>query len=163
MRNLQAAWEAIEKGDRVEAQSIVAQILRDDPKNAEAWMVLGEAVSGERQVLFLRKAVQLDPNLKIAQDRLEALESAQKAVVSDADQDGTELEVPEGVVLDAPTVPIEDRVDAARPAPRPAEHSPSRRSAPVQPQSNIWNTLALIIIALGILAAIFFFIQSLPV
>ncbi len=163
MRNLQAAWEAIEKGDRVEAQSIVAQILRDDPKNAEAWMVLGEAVSGERQVLFLRKAVQLDPDLKIAQDRLEALESAQKIVVLGADEDGTELEVPEGVVLDAPTVPIEDRVDAERPAPRPAEHSPSRRNAPVQPQSNIWNTLALIIIALGILAAIFFFIQSLPV
>ena len=59
MRNLQTAWEAIEKGDHVEAQSLVAQILRDDPRNAEAWMILGEAVSEDRDrhVLFLRKAL----------------------------------------------------------------------------------------------------------
>lgn len=159
MRNLQAAWEAIEKGDSVEAQSIVAQILRDDPKNAEAWMVLGEAVSGDRRELFLRKAIQLDPNLEIAKTKLAQLEAEADLDTKIAEVD--ELKVPPGVSLDAPTVPIEERLSGDRSTPRKANRAGAN---PTNTQkSTVLNNITLAIIALGILLAVYFFIQSLPV
>ena len=160
MLNLQAAWEAIEKGDSVEAQSIVAQILRDDPKNAEAWMVLGEAVSGDRRELFLRKALQLDPNLKIAEDKLAEIEAqtGTDAAVSEID----ELKVPPGVSLDAPTVPIEERLGGSRATPQPADLATASKGPAVQ-RSNAVNNVFLVVIAVAILVAIYFLIQSLPI
>lgn len=160
MRNLQTAWEAIEKGDRVEAQSLVAQILRDDPRNAEAWMVLGEAVSGERQVLFLRKALQLNPDLELARERLEELEAAG---VTESDQEDEVLsqaqpEVPENVSLDAPTVAIADRVNADRAAPQSAKARPNNQK---KKKSNWGTLLMLIVLAIAILAVIFQLTQTL--
>ncbi|MFK7804600.1 MAG: hypothetical protein AB8G95_23390 [Anaerolineae bacterium] len=163
MRNLQTAWEAIEKGDRVEAQSLVAQILRDDPRNAEAWMVLGEAVSGERQVLFLRKALQLNPDLTLARERLEELEAAgvTETGSEEANDDlaSKQPDVPEDVSLDAPTVAIADRVNADRAAPQAAK----ARANIEKPKKSGWgNTLLLIVVAIAILAVIFQLIQTLP-
>jgi len=164
MRNLQTAWEAIEKGDRVEAQSLVAQILRDDPRNAEAWMVLGEAVSGERQVLFLRKALQLNPDLELARERLEELEAADSSSndVGDDDNDDSQAQtqpaVPEDVSLDAPTVAIADRVNADRAAPQTAKaHSTPKK----QKQSGWGNMILLLVTAIAIFAVIFQLIQTL--
>lgn len=162
MRNLQAAWLAIEKGDHLDAQSIVAQILREDPRNAEAWMLLGEAVAGDRRELFLRKALQLDPDLTIARDRLAELEALKANGSLDEPQEAEDtIELPAGVSLDAPTIPIEERLKNAN------------RSTPVKPQqqqirsprkqgSNLTNTFALVFIFLAILVVIYFLVQSLP-
>ena len=162
MINLQTAWEAIEKGDNVEAQSIVAQILRDDPNNAEAWMILSEAVSGDRKELFLRKALQLNPELEIAQERLAQLESFKPA---EAEVNGQSMAVPPGVSLDAPTVPIEERLNEDRPSPqlRKSTQSTSQSNAGPKQQPKRGNTALLIILFFLIVIAIFFFIQSLPV
>ena len=164
MRNLQAAWLAIEKGDHLDAQSIVAQILREDPRNAEAWMVLGEAVAGDRRELFLRKALQLDPNLTIARDRLAELEALKANGSLDEPQDAEEaIEVPDGVSLDAPTVPIEERLkNATRSTPIAPKNQTSLRSSKRE-TSNLQNTIALVLIFLAILVVIYFLIQSLPV
>ncbi|MEM8857688.1 MAG: hypothetical protein AAGD96_05175 [Chloroflexota bacterium] len=162
MINLQTAWEAIEKGDSVEAQSIVAQILRDDPNNAEAWMVLGEAVSGDRKELFFRKALQLDPDLEIAKQRLEQLEVLETV---EPEVNGSAMTVPPGVSLDAPTVPIEERLSEDRPSPQLKAHGQqgaASQSKP-KPQPKRGNTALLIILFLLIILAIYFFIDSLPV
>ncbi|MEM9774525.1 MAG: hypothetical protein AAF902_08100 [Chloroflexota bacterium] len=161
MINLQTAWEAIEKGDSVEAQSIVAQILRDDPNNAEAWMILSEAVSGDRKELFLRKALQLDPDLDVARQRLAQLESEE---IAEAESNGQVLSVPVGVSLDAPTVPIEERLNEERSAPQltPNSQGASTSKAGNKSQPKRSNTALLIILFLLIVLAIYFFVDSLP-
>ena len=161
MINLQTAWEAIEKGDSVEAQSIVAQILRDDPNNAEAWMILSEAVSGDRKELFLRKALQLDPDLEVARQRLAQLELEG---VAEPEANGQVLAVPAGVSLDAPTVPIEERLGEERSAPQLAQNSQGSGVGKVRdkPQPKRGNTALLIILFLLIVLAIYFFVDSLP-
>ena len=162
MRNLQTAWEAIEKGDHVEAQSLVAQILRDDPRNAEAWMILGEAVSEDRDrhVLFLRKALQLNPDLEPAQERLAELEAADETDEEPAEANLDLPPVPPDVSLDAPTVPIAERVNASRSAPQQTNLGKTNAGKEQQKKSNLANNLLLIIVGLGILVTIFFLIQN---
>lgn len=125
MATLKDAWDAIKQGDRLKAQEITAHILKDDPRNAEAWMALGEAVSGDRQVLFYRKALQLDPTLDSARERLLEIERNQQLGVVAHVPSSTPLpsnsgspDVPEGVELDAPTVPLEDRLAAEKVVPK---------------------------------------------
>lgn len=162
MRNLQTAWEAIEKGDRVEAQSLVAQILRDDPRNAEAWMVLGEAVSGERQVLFLRKALQLNPDLTLARTRLAQLETAEATETIAQEEASGVPTIPPDVSLDAPTIPITERLNANRSSPQNTRPSQANANKDFSKKSNASNTVMLFILGLAILVVLFFLIQSIP-
>ena len=163
MRNLQTAWEAIEKGDHVEAQSLVAQILRDDPRNAEAWMILGEAVSGDRQVLFLRKALQLNPDLEPAKARLEELEAAGAVdAETEAEEEKSDLpSIPPNVSLDAPTVPIAERLNANRSSPQQASAGLIDSKKAQRKKSSLGNTILLVLVALTFFIVLFFFIQSL--
>ena len=161
MRNLQIAWEAIEKGDHVEAQSLVAQILRDDPRNAEAWMILGEAVSGDKQVLFLRKALQLNPDLEPAKERLAELEAAGTIEADEAA--APELpSVPDHVSLDAPTRPISERLNANRSAPQQPNGSAPAADNNRRKRSNIGNNIMLFVLFILIVIVLFFLITSLP-
>lgn len=125
MTTLKDAWDAIKQGDRLKAQEITAHILKDNPRNAEAWMALGEAVSGDRQALFYRKALQLDPTLESARERLFEIERNQQLGLSVSipsvaplpSNSGTP-DVPEGVELDAPTVPLKERLAAEKAVPK---------------------------------------------
>ena len=119
MSTIKEAWDAIRQGDRLKAQEIAAHILKNDPTNADGWMVLGESVTGERKALFYRKALQLNPDLDAAKQRLIEIEQNQLLGIS---PDETmidpfpmmtgEPEVPEGVILDAPTQPLAQRIAA---------------------------------------------------
>ena len=162
MRNLQTAWEAIEKGDHVEAQSLVAQILRDDPRNAEAWMILGEAVSGDRQILFLRKALQLNPDLEPAKERLAELEAVGVAETASEDVQPDLPTIPPDVSLDAPTVPIAERLNANRSAPQQANAGLTDTTQSKQKKSSLSNTIMLIFVAILIVIVLFFLINSIP-
>ncbi|MFT7584779.1 MAG: cytochrome c-type biogenesis protein CcmH/NrfG [Cellvibrionaceae bacterium] len=162
MRNLQTAWKAIEMGDHVEAQSLVAQILRDDPRNAEAWMVLGEAVSGERQVLFLRKALQLDPSLTLARQRLEEITEAEQSESVAIEGAVSAPSVPPNVSLDAPTISIAERLNADRAAPQQVQVHPNKdKKTPAKSEST--NTIMLVVLAFAICIVIYFLVQSLLV
>ncbi|MEM7799701.1 MAG: hypothetical protein AAF633_10970 [Chloroflexota bacterium] len=125
MSDIKRAWDAIKQGDRLKAQEITAHILKDDPRNAEAWMLLGEAVSGDRQVLFYKKALQLNPDLDAARQRLLEIEQNQKLGITTGPPPTLPLpinsgppDVPEGVELDAPTVPLADRLAAEKSSPK---------------------------------------------
>lgn len=170
MRTLQTAWEAIEKGDHVEAQSLVAQMLRDDPQNAEAWMVLGEAVSGDRQVLFLRKALQLNPDLERAKNKLAELESADDELVAMVEETVEEQDVvtaavseqppvPPNVSLDAPTISIEERLNADRAAPKQANLNKAKTKDKPK-KSNLMNNVLLFLVLIGICITLYFLIQA---
>ncbi|MDA0246476.1 MAG: hypothetical protein OT477_23970 [Chloroflexi bacterium] len=74
MSNLQEAYEAIESGDLVTAQAIAAELLKTNQQDAEAWFILSEATAGDRKLIFLQKAIKLNPNLSIARERLAELE-----------------------------------------------------------------------------------------
>lgn len=70
MSSLQEAYEALDNGDTRTAQAIAADLLKSDQGNAEAWFILSEAVTGDRKLVFLKKAVKLDPTLDAVQARL---------------------------------------------------------------------------------------------
>lgn len=74
MSSLQDAREAINQGDTTTAQAIIADVLKGDQGNAEAWFLLSEAVDGDRKLIFLNKAIKLDPTLDEAIQRKAELE-----------------------------------------------------------------------------------------
>lgn len=74
MSSLQDAREAINQGDKTTAQAIIADVLKGDQENAEAWFLLSEAVDGDRKLIFLNKAIKLDPTLEEAIQRKAELE-----------------------------------------------------------------------------------------
>lgn len=181
MSNLQEAYEAIRAGDLVTAQAIAADVLKTNQQNAEAWFVLGEATTGERKIVFIKKAVKLDPTLQAAQDRLDELENPQPAPVlkitpADFDNFGsgqpdeetaepTWGEEPEEPVLawsepqKAAVVPDKPAAVASSPAPvatKPAEKAPkSKPTAEAAPPTRIYNTLG---IGVSLMLAIIMFV-----
>lgn len=74
MSSLQEAREAIQSGNLPAAQAIIADVLKSDQNNAEAWFLLSEATAGDRKLIFLNKAINLDPNLQEAVQRKAELE-----------------------------------------------------------------------------------------
>ena len=74
MSSLQEAREAIGSGNQTAAQAIIAELLKSDQNNAEAWFLLSEATEGDRKLIFLNKALNLDPNLREAIQRKAELE-----------------------------------------------------------------------------------------
>ncbi len=64
MSSLQDAQQALANGDLDEVQAIAAGLLKTDPNSAEAWYILSQAVSGDRQEIFKNKALLLDPDIE---------------------------------------------------------------------------------------------------
>ena len=74
---LQQAIVATRAGQIEVAQSLLTQLLREDPENANAWFLLGNLVdSQDRQIRYLQKAVELDPENAIAKKQLEQSEQS---------------------------------------------------------------------------------------
>lgn len=187
MSTLKEAWDAIRQGDRPKAQKIAAHILKNDPRNAEGWMVLGESVSGERQALFYRKALQLEPDLEVAKQRLLEIEQNQQLGISTEAPTAHSLpimtgepEVPEGVSLDAPTLPLEERIAAEKATPKtqstaamearaktmantPTSLDAEETAAQVSSGSGFDPyTILLLIIVISILVVLYLMYQNLP-
>lgn len=76
MSSLQDARDALDVGDNTTAQAIIADVLKVDQNNAEAWFLLSEAVEGDRKLIFLNKALKLNPKIEEEMQRQDELESA---------------------------------------------------------------------------------------
>ena len=179
MSTLQEAYEAIEQGDLVTAQALAAEMLKANQQDAEAWFILSEATAGDRKLVFLNKAIKLNPNLKVAQERLAELQRPPEPepILPSADFDRFGEPEPEPEVQvskdwqAALRKPLPEPVAEPKPAPAPeptptptavsqpttAEPAPSKpaKAEPAQP-SQLFNTLG---IGVSLLLAIILLLQ----
>lgn len=73
---LQQAIVATRAGRTTVAQSLLTQLIREKPDDANAWFLLGHIVEEpERQVRYLQKTLELEPEHAIARRRLEQLQN----------------------------------------------------------------------------------------
>lgn len=74
MEQLEQATAAIADGKDKEAQMLLAQILKADPQNVEAWVLLSQvAASPEQAQIFLERAARIDPTNEMVQERFAAM------------------------------------------------------------------------------------------
>jgi hypothetical protein len=177
MSNLQEAYEAIEQGDLVTAQAIAAELLKTDQQNAEVWFILSEATEGDRRIIFLNKAIKLDPNLTVAQERLAELQRPPEPEpvlpAVDFEQFGAPEPEPEFKVSkdwqEALRKPLPDVVPKAKPAlvvepePEPEPAAVSSKPAKVTPTepSQLFNTLGIGVSLMLAVIMLVLFIQAL--
>lgn len=83
MDNLwQQAQEAVKTGDNTQAQLLLANLLKHDRKNAEAWYLLSTiTASKEHKEVFLGKVLKLNPNHLEAKTQLAKLQTPPQPVV----------------------------------------------------------------------------------
>lgn len=73
---LQQAIVATRAGRTDVAQSLLTQLIRDNPQDANAWFLLGHIVdSPERRARYLRKTLELEPQHIIARKQLLQLQN----------------------------------------------------------------------------------------
>jgi tetratricopeptide (TPR) repeat protein len=73
---LQQAIDATRAGDKQEAQRQLAQLLKENPDETQAWYLLSLLVeSKQQQLAYLGKTLALDPNHEKALERLESLQA----------------------------------------------------------------------------------------
>lgn len=74
-RVLQQAMTAARAGQKAEAQSLLKQLVNQEPKNARAWYLLSQVVEQpEQQIYCLKKVLEIDPDNQHASLRLEQLQ-----------------------------------------------------------------------------------------
>lgn len=86
MDNLwQQAQEAVKTGDNTQAQLLLANLLKQDRKNAEAWYLLSTiTASKEHKEVFLGKVLKLNPNHPEAKAQLFKLQAPPPPVTKTA-------------------------------------------------------------------------------
>jgi cytochrome c-type biogenesis protein CcmH/NrfG len=73
---LQQAINATREGQSKEAQVLLTQVLTEDPEEVQAWFLLSLLVDSEqKQIAYLRKVLELDPQHEKAAHRLAQLEA----------------------------------------------------------------------------------------
>ena len=78
---LQDAIAAVRAGETERAQLLAAEVIRDNPDDANAWYLLSQLVDSDaRRAIYLHKALALDPEHSRARAEFDALPAA--AVVS---------------------------------------------------------------------------------
>lgn len=80
MAALQEAIEALRAGKRAEAQALLAQVIKQDPKNEQAWLWLSQAVESDAQRrVCLERVLQINPDNPAAQRGLRHLQKPEAA------------------------------------------------------------------------------------
>lgn len=106
---LQQARQAMESGNRAQAQIVLAKLLKPEPNNGEAWFLLSEmGVSDEQRLAFLRRVLALNPNHARAQQKLADLESPpqpEPIVEPEIVPAGTTLPIPAEAITETPPEP----------------------------------------------------------
>lgn len=78
---LDQALLALRAGQPAQAQAFIAQVLRTDPRNIDAWLLLEQCVEPtDRRKYCLQQVLLLSPDNQTARQRLAALELAQAPV-----------------------------------------------------------------------------------
>lgn len=71
---IQKAYELVKAGNHSEAQAILIPLVRTNPNIAEAWYVLGFALSDpEKRLYAFRQVVRIDPSNRLAQNQITKL------------------------------------------------------------------------------------------
>ena len=82
---LQTAIAAVHSGDKETAQRLLAQVIRDDPQNATAWLWMSSVTdSDEDRRHCLEQVLTINPHNETAQRGLEALSQMQVSEPSQA-------------------------------------------------------------------------------
>jgi hypothetical protein len=120
---LQQAIVAARAGQRKEAQLLLAQLLQDNPEEVHAWFLLSHLVDSEqKQLAYLKKTVELDPNHAKATQQLAQLESVVLPTASlDLDDTSLDSSLPAWMTEGAEEL----NLDVANSAPSPSEESDS--------------------------------------
>lgn len=71
---MRLAMAAARAGQKKEAQFLLTEVLKDNPRETNAWFLLSHLVdSEEKQITYLEKVIALDPGHQKATDRLAEL------------------------------------------------------------------------------------------
>lgn len=82
---LQDAIAAVRAGETERAQLLAAEVIRDNPDDANAWYLLSQMVDSDaRRAIYLHKALALDPEHSRARAEFDALPTAAVASLSGA-------------------------------------------------------------------------------
>ena len=82
---LQTAIASVHSGDKETAQRLLAQVIRDDPQNATAWLWMSSVTdSDEHRRYCLEQVLTINPHNETAQRGLEALSQMQVSEPSQA-------------------------------------------------------------------------------
>lgn len=104
-------------GDRRGAKRELSRLLRSDPKNIEAWLLLAQAVDDQEQKAdCYRRVIQLDPH------NLAAREELHKIVQATQQKPAQRSSLVENISMNSDT-PIEKEKRPLRPEPKPAKSS----------------------------------------
>jgi small-conductance mechanosensitive channel len=78
--NLQHAIEAIRSGDKETGQRLLAEVIRNDPRNEAAWLWMSSVIdSDQHRRDCLEKVLAINPHNETAQRGLEALKQPKPA------------------------------------------------------------------------------------
>ncbi len=106
MTSLQEAIDATRSGNHIEAQKILADILKSDNENTQAWYLLPLLVDcPEKKEAYLNRVLALDPMHEKAQEELAASIPAPTSTLTDSEP------VIEGDTAVSPTAKFEDPSD----------------------------------------------------
>jgi len=110
---LQDAIAAVRAGETGRAQMLTAEVIRDNPDDANAWYFLSQLVDSDaRRAVYLHKAVALDPDNSRARAEFDALPAAAVASLSGAaapiEAGGVEMEPVEIELVEADDTALTD-------------------------------------------------------
>jgi hypothetical protein len=74
---LQDAITLIKAGDRSKALTLLTEILKDDPRNEQAWLWLSTLATGDKRRRCLEKALEINPNNEQARQELMKIQNIQ--------------------------------------------------------------------------------------
>lgn len=78
---LQKAKVAYQKGDRTTARSILADVVKEEPSNSQAWYMLSFMVDKVEQVIHcLNQAIKFDPMNSQFRERLTQFQAQNKSI-----------------------------------------------------------------------------------
>ncbi len=73
--SLQQAIKFIKSGDKKRGGQLLAEIVKKDPHNLNAWLWLSSCVNSDKQRIYcLQKALEIDPNHQVARSALSKLQ-----------------------------------------------------------------------------------------
>ncbi len=135
MPSLDEIHAALAAGQKRTALRDLARLLKDEPKNLEAWLLLGQNVDDpQRKADCYRKALELDPDNPLAKQGMEWLYLQPKL----------EIELPSGKKGQAEGETIEEITEVLEPLGEPPAPAPSRK----------WLRIVLPIVAALLLAGL---------
>ncbi len=120
---LQQAKDAILSWDRTEARTILGQLIKQEPRNVEAWLLLAEAVETKEQAIYcMEHTLKIDPRNPTARKWLGVLkpEVTPKPKPSLSKPPAT-TPIPKSAVVVKPLQPTAKEPSAPTPQPKPGD------------------------------------------